>query len=588
MKKITNLFSKVVLTVLAFFGLNSAANAQCPGGQVEVSIDVTTDAWGYELYWELVPSGDSCGSPNAIGQFGNPNVGCGGGGLQVAAGGAGYASNATATEGPFCLVIGQDYDILAVDDWGDGGHTFTSQSQGFSFNMPAGTSNDTYTFTASLTPDYNLVAGSQVADPNGWTLDYMRPINDRYYPLSQLTAAEASMGITVANFGLNNATGAYVRLNIDLDNGGTYTNVFTDTMHFGTIQKDSVVFQYKAITDTTWYALGDYRYQYIVYQDSTDGAPASDTITDVFTIADDFWSRVEQANGFPFGTQAYFPGTQSFIDMYEWGSFFYMPTGSSYVLDTFKTVFFHSSSATALDAPYQVRIYRVSDLNANQTFDFPDDLLLEGLGVDTVPINPGNISFAEVSTFFDAATGGAYQFADGELYYIAIYQESQSAPYLSDGTVRNGLFPYGQIFNHDFSIYGNSNAYPFYNALTISEGFTPSSYTYGWTGGPEPSFSLKLRNIVTSSKDVERVELKNVTVMPNPTSDIINVSVELENMSDVKYIMTGMSGRVINYVQAADVTSEVRTFDISHLPAGVYLLNVISNEGSTTKRIVKK
>ena len=32
------------------------AFAQCEGDSVSVSLDITTDAWGYEMYWELIPA----------------------------------------------------------------------------------------------------------------------------------------------------------------------------------------------------------------------------------------------------------------------------------------------------------------------------------------------------------------------------------------------------------------------------------------------------------------------------------------------------------------------------------------------------
>ena len=42
-----------LLTVLSYLGLISVVSAQCLPGEVEVSIDVTTDGWGYECYWEI-------------------------------------------------------------------------------------------------------------------------------------------------------------------------------------------------------------------------------------------------------------------------------------------------------------------------------------------------------------------------------------------------------------------------------------------------------------------------------------------------------------------------------------------------------
>ena len=58
----------VMVSVFAF--------AQCPTGQTEVIIDVSTDNWGYEGYWELAPTGTSCGNAAAIFTGGNTAVGC--------------------------------------------------------------------------------------------------------------------------------------------------------------------------------------------------------------------------------------------------------------------------------------------------------------------------------------------------------------------------------------------------------------------------------------------------------------------------------------------------------------------------------
>ncbi len=90
---------KKLLTIMlsSILGLN--VFAQCPAGEVEVTIDVNTDAWGYEVYWELVPSGNGCGN-GTIFSGGNSFVGCSGGGLQSANAGSGYANSAVINEGP--------------------------------------------------------------------------------------------------------------------------------------------------------------------------------------------------------------------------------------------------------------------------------------------------------------------------------------------------------------------------------------------------------------------------------------------------------------------------------------------------------
>lgn len=121
MKKITLLCVQLLFAVLI--------NAQCPLGQSEITIDVATDAYGYEIYWQLVPSGNSCGT-GTIFSGGNALVGCSGGSLQTQNPG-GYANNTTITEGPWCLTDGASYDIIFVDDWGDAGATFSVSIGGF-------------------------------------------------------------------------------------------------------------------------------------------------------------------------------------------------------------------------------------------------------------------------------------------------------------------------------------------------------------------------------------------------------------------------------------------------------------------------
>ena len=84
----------------------SYTNAQCPGGQIEVTIDVAVDAYGYEIYWQLLPNGNNCGN-GPVFTGGNTAVGCSGGGDQNQIPG-GYGNNSTTTEGPWCLTEGAD------------------------------------------------------------------------------------------------------------------------------------------------------------------------------------------------------------------------------------------------------------------------------------------------------------------------------------------------------------------------------------------------------------------------------------------------------------------------------------------------
>ena len=148
--KLNRLFKGATLGLALIAGI-SLSNAQCPGGQVEVTMDVNTDAWAYEIYWEIVPTGNACGV-GTIASGGSTVVGCAGGAAQVQNTGAGYQNNnSTYNEGPWCLIDGACYDIIFVDDWGDGGGDFDVFVNGFNIgNFVSGsTGNATLTFCAA-------------------------------------------------------------------------------------------------------------------------------------------------------------------------------------------------------------------------------------------------------------------------------------------------------------------------------------------------------------------------------------------------------------------------------------------------------
>ncbi len=153
---------KKYLLSLVFMGITFIADAQCIAGEVEVFIEVNTDDYAYEGYWQLVPAGSNCGS-STIAEGGNLSVGCLGAGAQNQTPG-GYGNNLQVNEGPFCLVDGAQYHLIYVDDWGDGGFSFNISVNGYQIESFDGMGlGATYLFTAKEPEQYDLsVSGSNV------------------------------------------------------------------------------------------------------------------------------------------------------------------------------------------------------------------------------------------------------------------------------------------------------------------------------------------------------------------------------------------------------------------------------------------
>ncbi len=87
---------KLISTVFLAFAIliSNAALSQCSPDESTVQIVILTDAWGAELYWELVPQGQICGEAPVLLSGGNMGVGCDGDGMGASSGFT-YASNVT-------------------------------------------------------------------------------------------------------------------------------------------------------------------------------------------------------------------------------------------------------------------------------------------------------------------------------------------------------------------------------------------------------------------------------------------------------------------------------------------------------------
>ncbi|MEX1190282.1 MAG: T9SS type A sorting domain-containing protein [Bacteroidia bacterium] len=143
-----------------FTFLSANLFAQCAGTEAAVSIDVVTDQYGYEGYWEITAGNGACGA-NTIASGGNENVGC----IVFPEGQTpgGYGNNSTYNEGPWCLELGTQFTLHYRDDYGDGGFTFRIRINGIILQEIAGTgAGDDFTFTVETPPAYNVTLANFV------------------------------------------------------------------------------------------------------------------------------------------------------------------------------------------------------------------------------------------------------------------------------------------------------------------------------------------------------------------------------------------------------------------------------------------
>ena len=205
MKPIYRFFFSSLFSFVSFTSFS-----QCPGGQVEVTVAVETDSWGYESFWDLTPAGAGCGNGTLL-SFGNIlQIGCSGAGNQDATGGNGYGSNTTTIENLGCLTIDNCYDINFVDDWGDGGSTFTVTILGIEQGPFVGSGvGNVFNFCVTV-PFINNVAVK--SEPYTYTK----------IPLSQ--AGNIIKDASIISIGAGNVTGANLSVQVFKESNLIYSN----------------------------------------------------------------------------------------------------------------------------------------------------------------------------------------------------------------------------------------------------------------------------------------------------------------------------------------------------------------------------
>lgn len=119
-------------------------------------------------------------------------------------------------------------------------------------------------------------------------------------------------------------------------------------------------------------------------------------------------------------------------------------------------------------------------------------------------------------------------------------------------------------------------------------------YNSAWQNGEDfnfaPTYVLR-PNFGTSAAFVNTTSiaqsLEGLSISPNPSQGDINVSFALSNTSDIRINVMDMTGKIlISSNSSANAGRYIQTLNLGNLTAGLYTVQVITNEGNATQRVV--
>lgn len=420
--------------------------------------------------------------------------------------------------------------------------------------------------------------------------------NYRNIPLNQVDVSQFYFGARIGNPGDINiypTENPELQLNIEWDSAGTWTSVYADTLELDTLIAGVGIDGLYAedITDISWILEGDYRVTYTLALDSTDSDLTNNTIEKLFSVTDDYYSKVDydpSVDG-PAVTYIWSGGADSTHSEWGWGSMYYFPTGTtgttdSVILDSV-SFFYQVPNPSPGDQIFNVKVYKFNDANADGAIDeLGTELDFIGIGIDSVTGAASGNYNAKVG--IQDFSGGRFSITAGDIYVVTINQG------LSTGV----NYPLGfEAEDYWMSQFYADAAAPAWTSIVnnvsgaVQDWNDIGRYFGSLDAMGVPSIGLHIGRDMPVSVDRLEADAFDVEAFPNPTSDDINVKVSLKEVTNLKYILTSINGSVIDMVISKNVSEEVRTFDTSKLPAGIYTLSIVAENGEVVnKRIVKK
>ncbi len=408
------------------------------------------------------------------------------------------------------------------------------------------------------------------ADP---TPPYSIELGDFFYPPASFAQPVTQIGSDTMGFfaDLNNV-GALAVTNLVLK--ATIRNEAGDVLFQDSILIDELA---PGVTDSTFVLdnvfvpegldVGVYSIEYEVYSlDVDDAKPSDNFASEIFLVTENLYSK---ENG---PTTAYRPGGGP-AD-YMVGNVY--QTGKNWV-DAFKaTEVTFGAAKNADDGPLMGDVVNIVLLEINE-----DELAPDWSNFDDQANMFSNPAFT-LRAFVPHTWVSAETF-DVESEMLVDFNEETPGVALKPGNRYLVLCSYEGDNNVAFQAFNEDISY-FQISTVVWDGGAGQWFLGGF--GPEPAAVIRMAIDLVNTTDEKRLPEQSLQFFPNPVNDLLQVQIQLEQPTLANLTLAETSGRVIRIEELPNASTESLQLDVSHLPAGTYLLRLATAEGTLTRQFV--
>lgn len=111
-----------------------------------------------------------------------------------------------------------------------------------------------------------------------------------------------------------------------------------------------------------------------------------------------------------------------------------------------------------------------------------------------------------------------------------------------------------------------------------------TTFTGGTWGINELYVEYTIEPMMVGTEDLN--DTQDISIYPNPASDVIFVDFNLENSSPVSIEIVDLSGKLLKTFEFENILSDRINMNVRDLNHGVYFMNIRTEEGFTSERIV--
>ncbi len=318
------------------------------------------------------------------------------------------------------------------------------------------------------------------------------------------------------------------------------------------------------------YPVGTYTLTYSAGLDSLDDYPSDNSISYSFTISESIYSaaKIDTATGLPSGKT------------------FYRPSTNNQTYSICSAINNLNASRLAVEGLY---------FAATKGTVVPEDSLIAGEEMNLTLYKWEDV-FADLNDAIFTVSGGGFttltEMAQAYFYFTDESQEGETvygafaAPVVLEDNQR--YLACVQTVNINLYM-GHDNTNYTWNTDYYLQPICPNESDGTWyaTGfGVDVPSAVGIKVMSSAGIGISEINTVNGSAYPNPTSDDLTISIEGEGVANVT--VTDISGRIA----AKSVVSLVNgkaNFNVSALEVGMYIFNVVLENGKTSQfNVVKK